>query len=99
MISQIELGWLSGLLEGEGCFSYNNTRRVGPYIVVVSTDYDTIHKVRRLTKCNNQVTIRRPRNKNHNLVYCIKICGNLAIQWMMTLYSLMSERRKNRIKW
>lgn len=41
-ILHLDLQWLAGLLEGEGCFQYNG--KPTPSIVVQMTDKDVINK-------------------------------------------------------
>lgn len=86
--------YIAGLLEGEGCFDYKDC----PRIILGMKDEDTIVKARTLLKSDNKIEIRNPTKPNHNTIYRIVISGNLAVQWMMTLYPLMSRRRKEKIR-
>jgi hypothetical protein len=101
MIRPIDIAWLAGLLEGEGCF-FQNKSGTAPQISLAMIDKDTIKRAsfifglggwcRRMTPDSSDIIGTR-KNK-----YVFTIGGNEAIQWMMTLYSLMGERRKSKIK-
>jgi len=61
-----------------------------------STDLDIVKRVSDVLGATCQITMqRRKPNKNY---YTTTIFGNKAVAWMMTLYSLMGNRRKERIK-
>jgi hypothetical protein len=95
MITSIEIAWVAGLLEGEGNFSLQSTG--SPRIKVGMTDLDTIEKFRRITKTTDKkITVTS--KDGHKTKYDTAIFGNLAIQWMMTVYSWMGIRRKEKIK-
>lgn len=46
-LSELQIAWLSGILEGEGCFTIGHTRARTPYPVIhlASTDRDVVEKV------------------------------------------------------
>lgn len=98
-----DLYWLAGLIDGEGCFTTSLIRRNSRLfkIKVDSTDVDTASRVSRIMlgyKRLYQTKSLALRDKGHKRLYCVIVNGNHAIQWMMTLYPLMSIRRKARIK-
>lgn len=96
-----ELYWLAGILEGEGSFSikkqYNKGKgRSRPWIQIGMTDKDVIERVAKLLKVN----CRGPYNINHlkwKPFYSCDVVGSRAAGWMMTLYSLLSQRRQEAI--
>lgn len=88
-----QLAWLAGLIEGEGSFCNGVT----PTIQIQMTDADIILRAADILG----VQPRNPwRSKlgNRQLVHHVTICGSRAIGWMMTLYTLMGERRQLKIK-
>ena len=87
MIKLTEIAWLAGLLEGEGYFHLNRERY--PRVVLSMTDEDVVTKAAILMKS------RVHRNGN---VYTTSISGVKAIGWVMTLYSYLHKRRKERIR-
>lgn len=98
-MNTLQIAWLAGILEGEGSFS---NMRGSPTIQVSMTDRDIIERIALITDS----TVRfagKPRGKtisgeDYRLVYRCVLNGVKAIQWMMTLYSLMGERRRDSIK-
>src|SRR5207248_1914669 len=94
MISTKDIIWLAGLLEGEGCFhkQYNSNSLI---IRVVMCDKDIIDRVASLWGAKTYFKSRA--NTGRKDVYEAHVWGNLATQWMMTLYSLMGIRRKTKI--
>jgi len=97
-ISVKNIGWVAGLLEGEGTFQFTGT----PTISINSTDLDTIRRLRSIVGCKNEISIsnpkKRPGRHNHSILYRLSFGSSLAVQWMMTIYSLMSIRRKEQIQ-
>lgn len=91
MTKTLDISWLSGLLEGEGCFYYGDS----PSIKVMMTDRDTIEKVAHLLK---MPVSEQKKYSNYKQVYIVSIHGDRAIGWMFTLYSLMGKRRQAKIK-
>lgn len=96
-----EIYWLAGILEGEGSFciardsKYPKQRRFS--ISVVSTDRDVIERSSTIL-CGYERVSGCSSNVGYKQVYQIHLTGKEAIAWMMTLYPLMSKRRKAKIK-
>lgn len=94
MITTNQISWIAGILEGEGCFHFNG---VTPAISLRMTDRDVVVKARDIINSKIKVHVRE-RPFPRKTVYEILIGSNTAIQWMMTVYSLMGERRKSKIR-
>ncbi len=97
MLNSSDLNWLAGFVEGEGYFGYNDT----PKFVVGSTDRDVIERASRIL--NHKIRLERRDKVDFRVtklkdMYRIEICAIKAISWMMTLYSLMGSRRKEKIR-
>lgn len=93
MINIKDITWLAGILEGEGSFTFLHTPRIN----IGMTDLDTIERVRKIWRTNNKISRDLLRGSNKER-YTIRICGELAISWMMTIYLFMSIRRKAKIR-
>jgi len=98
-----DIYWLAGLLEGEGCFSINKRSDgvLNYSIRITSTDYDVIARANRVL--SNKNTVRNYNEAKHyrrglKPAYSAGIAGRASIGWMMTLYPLMGERRRTKIK-
>ena len=95
-LSEVELAWLAGLLEGEGSFVAASARAT--YTVtaqIVMTDLDVIEKVASWWR----VCISRPRRlkEHHKQTYRCTLRGQRAVDWMVRLKPLMGARRQEQI--
>jgi hypothetical protein len=98
-ISDLEIGWLVGLLEGEGNFRYDGkTQR----IQLKTTDEDIIYKyvdlIKRLTR--QELHINRyadMKNRNYKEYYQSVIMGNKARAIMKLVVCYMGKRRRQQI--
>lgn len=93
-MTEIELAWLAGLLEGEGCFSYRADRGV-PTVEVKMVDLDVINRVAVLVR--RKVTPIPARREGWQVQYRVKIHGEPARELMRALLPYMGERRTARI--
>lgn len=93
MIKITDIYWLAGLYEGEGCFQCDTS----PRMQLKMTDEDTVVKARGLIKKDAKIAVRQHTNGNKTS-YIFYNQGINAISWMMTLYPLMSRRRKEKIR-
>lgn len=101
MIPIGNLHWLSGLLEGEGCFSGCSNRPSHPSIQLAMTDRDVVEKA--ATILGSRVGgpyFQKKRKVNGEArlpFYRCGVSGRFAVGWMMTLYSLLGSRRRKKI--
>lgn len=100
-ISSLDIAWLAGLLEGEGCFHIGK-RKVKDKMykrVIISlamTDKEPVERAAKLF--NTKVTTYKNKRYDNKLVYKTVVwASDVASAWMMTLYSFMSPRRKAKI--
>lgn len=94
MLTQREIGWVAGIVEGEGNIAITNDKT--PVVAIKMCDKDVIEKLAKLFKMDRIVTIA-PRDKNHRMQYQILLSGKKAAGWLYTIYSLMGHRRKAKI--
>ncbi len=93
-----ELHWAAGFLDGEGCFSHN---RPGEPVLTAcqASDPELLMRLHKLFGGN--VYKRKPEHYGkltRKEIYEWRCHGVKAVGAMMTLYSLMSMRRKTRIR-
>lgn len=102
ILSELEFGWLCGLLEGEGSFGfYNATQRVS----VEMTDVDTMNRycnlISRICDKEFQVTeFQRPHRinrENHSVMYRVQVTGENARSVMKFVVYNMGARRRAKI--
>lgn len=90
----VELAWLAGIIEGEGCF-YVNKKTKSPLIRVKMGDRDVVEKVSKMWRVN--VNFAKDGRRNHSDMYTATVYGHLALDWMKKVYPMMGARRKAKI--
>jgi len=90
-----DIAWVAGLLEGEGCFQ-NHPTQVTPRVVLSMSDEDTVRKYAAIVGATARIFVRDFANKK--TAFVCTVSGSRAVGVMMTIYSLMSFRRKEKIK-
>lgn len=106
MISQRDLGWLAGLLEGEGCFRWHRQiRRDGrpdwfaPRILLQMTDEDIVRRAQAVVGIGHVRGPYGPYKGGTKAHWAWTVSRNAdAVGLMMTLYPLMGERRQAKIR-
>ena len=102
MIATADIHWLAGYLDADGCFFATGGgiyRSCCPIIQVAASDEDLVQKAARLMGILPEKIVRPPKQKNHyKQQYRFYVGSTLAASWMMTLYPLLCQRRKERIK-
>jgi hypothetical protein len=99
ILSDLELGWLVGILEGEGCFTFDGC----PRIQIQMTDEDVIKRIAELFELIIGKTINiherdtQHINKNRQVVHAIRVNGDSARMVMLTVVRHMGYRRRQRI--
>ena len=96
-ITPRNIRWLAGILEGEGSFSMS--KRSNPCIQMGTNDKDVALRAAAILGVpysTHAHELRSPGSYSCN--YRLRAGSNLAIQWMMTLYSLMGNRRRAKIR-
>lgn len=94
--NDLDLGWLAGLLEGEGYFSFDNTQR----IVLKMVDEDIVVRYKKLLEqiLRLQEPIRLfvdySGKRNDQVIYRITINGANARAIMKLIVPLMGNRRR-----
>lgn len=102
MITDIELGWLAGLLEGEASFTMNSDSK-GVRIQLAMTDEDVVLRaliiVQAITgKRHNVYCYDAPKSKpDWSAAYKLNICGKDAKKVMKKIVRLMGQRRRKKI--
>lgn len=86
--------WLAALLDGEGWFGY----QVSPCITISQIDLDIVEKAKNIIGDCPPIKTYHSNNPKHKTHYTLTIHGIRSISWMMTVYSLMSVRRKSQIR-
>jgi len=91
-ITKKDLLWLSGLIEGDGCFFSQKNR---PVVSLSLTDKDVLTRAAQIFQTS--IYHYSPKELNHKDQYEFQIKSEKAISIMNALYPYMGERRKKTI--
>lgn len=97
-MSDTEIAWLAGLIEGEGSFTlYQGEGRIRVLISIQMTDKDVLDRVASIVGLGNVVWCTK-REEHHKDSYKWAISSRVAVtELMMLLYPCMGTRRQARI--
>lgn len=92
----INLGWAAGFLEGEGSFSGGAKMRHAPSVSAAQVEKEPIDRLISIFggKCKQRIT----RGFSTKPIWIWSLDAYRSVQVMMTLYTLMSPRRKEQIE-
>lgn len=96
-LGSLDIAWLSGLIEGEGCIHSSDMRRGStvPHLILSMTDLDIVERVAALWDTRISSVKRSDGGKE---VHTTQVVGHLAAQWLMTLYSSLGSRRREKTR-
>jgi len=97
MVDLLKIGFIAGILEGEGHFRLGGDGNRYPCILLEMTDRDVIEKVRDIINSLSSIRVDY-KNLSSKPTYRIGFYGTNAVGWMLTIYSLLSSRRRQRIR-
>jgi len=104
-MTDFELGWVVGILEGEGCFfvTTRSTPKYGPYVyarvTVCMTDRDVLERLRKVTGVGVLERVRARKDPRHKPISQWIVCRNQeAIELMVAVYPHMGTRRQAKIR-
>lgn len=93
-LDQFELGWLVGILEGEGHFRFDNTQK----IEIGMCDEDSVNRLAAIFEkflgCEISVKGKFPSQENRQVSYHILLSGDRARKVMRLVVRHMSIRRR-----
>lgn len=91
-----ELGWLAGLIEGEGCVVVT---KHALRLSIEMTDLDVLQKAASLIGPTCRLSKRTVKllNPKHKDRYILHLCGPRLPEILQMIYPLMGQRRKAKI--
>lgn len=98
ILTDLDLGKIIGLLEGEGYFGNSSSGGKIPVIQINMTDKDVIEWLANIFGCNIYSQDNSRLKPNWKVCYGLKISGRKAAIIMQLILPYMSERRTTRIK-
>ncbi len=95
-VSEKDLYWLAGLLEGEGSFLKAPPSKSNKISIQLEmTDKDVVERAAKIL----QTSVYTPKIRNdYKQTYKVNISFNRAAEWMKLLFPLMGARRQQRIE-
>ena len=98
-MKEIDIAWLAGLLEGEGCFTFCGG---GAYraarIILNMSDLDIVERAKRLMG-SKDVIYRSMAGRSGKQMYCIEVTQAEKVYEILSfIYPYMGARRKIRIE-
>lgn len=94
-MTELELSWLAGLLEGEGAFTVKDQRK--PVIELEMTDEWTVSKAASLMGTAVRPRAARKDRPTSKPSWRTQACGKKCRELLPALRPLMSPRRQERI--
>lgn len=99
-MSEAEVGWLAGLLEGEGYFGITKSagsNKLRCVVRVSMTDKDVLQKAQQLTGVGTIIQ-HRPRVEHHKIAYTWSVSKQFQVREVLELiHPFMGTRRTERI--
>jgi hypothetical protein len=95
-VSELDLHWLAGLLEGEGSFVPGppSAPRM-PAISMQTVDEDVVARAAALL--GRKFTRIRPRQAHWQVSFMLRATGGRAVAWMKILHPLLGRRRQAQV--
>ncbi len=99
MLTATQIAWGAGLIEGEGYITFNGPTRKTPMLGISMTDRDVVEKFHKLfASFRTRIYEFPPQKPGYKKQYGVKVTGHRAAGLMMTLYSFLGKRRRERIR-
>lgn len=95
-VSIAQLNWAAGFMEGEGSFQLNGRTRKIPSANATQVQLEPLERMCRLFGGRPYKVFEKRDNHNDKWLWCVN--GSRAAGVMMTLYPLMSPKRKDQIR-
>ena len=96
-ISDAEIAWVAGILEGEGCWTHRNARTHW-WIAVRMTDKDIIDRLEAVTGVG-QISPARPQKSNYKMAWAWQVSVQPHREWLTTIvWPWLGERRRAKIR-
>lgn len=94
MVSSIQLAWAAGFMEGEGSFS--NSAKSSAKVSAAQVQREPLERLQNIF--GGKIRSRNTRGFSNNSIWVWALPARRSVEVMMTLYVLMSPRRKQQIE-
>ena len=92
-VSDAEMHWVAGFLEGEGTFNCSHS----PIVRADQVQREPLDRLQRIVG-GGSIRLKLKSNPRHSDIHSWNLCGNPAILLMKRLYPYMSPKRQQQIK-
>ncbi len=93
MVEARDLYWAAGFIDGEGCFTGEKGKATTPHTGVTNTDLELLERLKSLF--GGSIYVKKAGPLSRKVCYEWRLYG---VGLMMTLYSLLSTRRQQKIQ-
>jgi hypothetical protein len=97
-LTEYQKGWVVGIIEGEGCFTFKDKARRKPVVSLKMACQDVVTYFASITVPNKLQEFTDKRNTKWAKMYCWEVVGKKALQLMADVYPHMGKRRQARIQ-
>ncbi len=98
-MSEAEIAWLAGILEGEGCWSRHSQSTTRWWVAVRMTDKDIIDRLQAITGIGRVTKDPLPGRPGCKPCWAWRVDAKWHREWVTTqVWSWMGERRRSKIK-
>lgn len=95
-MTNTQIAWLAGLLEGEGCFQF--TKNNSPKFTIRMTDEDVIRRVGRMLSVTVLLEQKYKSHLGIKPTWCVHVYGEPALKIMRLVLPYTGERRSEKIQ-
>lgn len=95
-LSEFEIGWLVGLLEGEGNFDFTGSQKIQLRMCDQDTVITYVNLLSKFLERNVSIRTRNP-GGNKQDIYDVLICGDSARKVMRLIVPYLHYRRRQKV--
>ncbi len=95
MVSDLDIAWAAGLIEGEGCFTLHS--KYHPYFLLDMCDKDVLEKFHKIFPNSNFRGPYTHSNPTHKDRWRVDAFGPKCIEIMNAVFPYMCKRRQEKI--
>lgn len=93
MMDQVDIGWVAGIIEGEGTICSRPRKNGSTYVEVLMTDEDTIQRLHSITEMGHKRGPYFRENRKPFWVWHVADSSDVA-RLLGAIYPIMSQRRQ-----
>ena len=98
-VSDLDLGWLAGLFDGEGCITRAGGKYGHPELTITNTDSKLIEKAQRVLdalEIDSSITTIAAQKVHYKVRYSLRVNSSAGIQRFFTVVPIQSKEKHDR---